>query len=144
MAGPALARFSKRLCVDVLERELVEEKVKGYINSLELVQTFLPAAIALHSDLNTAEYLLFAAFEVYSELDDIAVIDGIGTRLHARAAEAYMVEKCAGTALDVLYEPLSPFAPQLAVPPTDNFTFETDRSGGEGIAEGVCSAAVSF
>lgn len=53
---------------------------------LEIVQAFLPATIALDSDLHAAEYDFLAAFEIDSQLDNISIVDGVRFTLHSGAA----------------------------------------------------------
>lgn len=55
-----------------------------------------------------------------------------------------MVEKGAGTALAVFDEPLIIGAPKLAMSPAHDFALEANRSGGQGIAQGIGSIVVSF
>jgi len=59
--------------------------------SIEVVETLLPAAVALYTDLDTSEDDLLAAFEVYAELDDIAIVDRVWSALHAGTREAHVV-----------------------------------------------------
>lgn len=78
---------------------------------LELIQAFLPATVTLYPYFHTSENDLFAPFEVYAELYDIAVVDRIRTTLHTGTTQSHVVEKCARTALDVLYKPLPVLTP---------------------------------
>ena len=125
--------LSSLLCVEVLpsiSHERVKLRSHSHSNLLELVQALLPTPVAFHSDLNTAEYLLLAALEIYSELYNVTVVHGISTALHAGAAEAHVIEKGAGAALDILDEPLAAVAPHLAVPAADDLALEADRGRG--------------
>lgn len=96
---------------------------------LELIQTLLPSSVALDTYLDTTEDLFLTTLEIYSELDDISVVDRICATLHAWAAKSDVVEKGSGAALDIFDEPLSVLEPQLAVPTTDNLALETNRGG---------------
>jgi hypothetical protein len=93
---------------------------------LELVQTLLPASVALYADLDTTENDLFSTLEIDTQLDDITVVEGKRAALHARTAQTHMIQKGAGTALDVFDEPLAIVAPELAMPATDDLALETN------------------
>lgn len=97
-------------------------------NLLELVQALLPTSVALNANLDTAEDDLFSTLKVDTQLDNITVVEGICTTLHARTAQAHMIQKGAGTTLDVFDEPLTIITPELAMPATDDFALETNRS----------------
>jgi len=83
--------------------------------SVEVVQTLLPSAVALDADLHTPKDDFLTTFEIYSKLDDVAIINGIWSALDAGAREPDVVEEGAGTRLDVFDVPLTAGAPKLAV-----------------------------
>jgi hypothetical protein len=96
---------------------------------VEIVQTLLPSAVALDANLYTPEDDFLAAFEVYSKLDNVAVVNGVRSALDSGTREADMVKECAGTRFDVFDVPLTAGAPKLAVAAWDDFRFEADRKG---------------
>jgi hypothetical protein len=51
--------------------------------SVEVVKALLPAAVALHADLNASEDDLLATLEIYTKLDDIAIIDRVWSAFDA-------------------------------------------------------------
>jgi hypothetical protein len=51
---------------------------------VEVIETLLPAAVAFYANFDTSENDLFATFEIYTELHNIAVIDGVWAALDAR------------------------------------------------------------
>lgn len=99
-------------------------------NSLEGIEGLLPSAVALDPDLYTAEDHLFSAAEVYSELDDIAILDLERLALLIGLAQSYVIQEGARGALYVFDPPLSVLAPQLAVFPAYDFGLEADSGGG--------------
>jgi hypothetical protein len=60
---------------------------------VEVVQTLLPSAVALDSDLHTPKDDFLATFEVYSKLDDVAIINGVWSALDAGTREPDVVEE---------------------------------------------------
>ena len=48
---------------------------KAICNSLEGIESLLPPTVALDPNLDTPEDHLLSAAEVYSELDDVAILD---------------------------------------------------------------------
>lgn len=86
-------------------------------NSLEGVESLLPATIALYPDLDAPEDHLFSTTEVYSKLDDVSIFDLEWLALLIRLAQADMVQEGARGALNVFDPPFSVLAPQLAVFP---------------------------
>ena len=95
---------------------------------LELVQTLLPASIALNANLDTTEDDFLSTLEVDTQLDDIAIIQGKRTALHSWTAQTNMVQEGTRTTLDVFDEPLTVVAPELTMPATDNLALETNGS----------------
>jgi len=96
--------------------------------SVELIQTLLPASVALDANLDATENDFFSTFEIDTELDDITIVEWKCTALHARTAQAHMVQERAGTTFDVFDEPLAVVAPELAMPAANNFALEANRS----------------
>jgi len=82
---------------------------------VEIVQTLLPSTVALDADLHTPEDDLLTAFEVYSKLDDVAVINGVRSAFDAGTREPDVVEEGARARFDVFDVPLTAGAPELAV-----------------------------
>lgn len=93
---------------------------------VEIVQTLLPSAVAFDADLDTPEDDFLTTFEIYSELDDVTVINGVRSALDAGTGESDMVEEGAGAGFDVFDVPLTTSAPELAVAARDDFRFEAD------------------
>ena len=52
---------------------------------VEVVETLLPAAVALYANLDASENNLLATLEINAKLDHIAVVDGIWSALDTRA-----------------------------------------------------------
>ena len=82
---------------------------------VEIVQTLLPSAVALDADLHTPEDDFLTTFEIYSKLDDVAIIDGVWSALDTGTREADMVEEGSRAGFDVFNIPLAAGAPELAV-----------------------------
>lgn len=93
---------------------------------VEGVEALLPAAIALDADLDTAEDDFLAALEVDAELHDVTIVDREWSALLSWRRQADVVEEGAAAALDVFDVPLPARAPQLAVPPTNDFALEAN------------------
>jgi hypothetical protein len=51
---------------------------------VEVVETLLPAAVALYANLDASENDLLATLEIDTKLDNIAVVDGIWSALNTR------------------------------------------------------------
>jgi hypothetical protein len=60
---------------------------------VEIVQTLLPSAVALDADLHTPKYDLLTTFEVYSKLDDVAIVNGVWSALDAGTRQPNVVEE---------------------------------------------------
>lgn len=91
---------------------------------LEVVQALLPSPIALDPNLYASKDHLLPTSKVDTQLYHISIVDRERFRLHAGLAQADMVEKRPGGALDVLDIPLSVRTPELAVSPAHHFRFE--------------------
>ena len=113
------------------------------INLLELIQALLPTSVTLDTDLNTTKDDLFSTLKVDTQLDNITVVEGVCTALHAWTAQANMVQKGAGTTLNVFDKPLTIVAPEFAMPATDNLALEANRSCRFGTCLGI-DGLVSF
>lgn len=96
------------------------------MDALELVEAFLPGSVAFYAHLDAAEDDFLAAFEVDAELDNVAVIHGVGSAFCPGCAETDVIEEGAGTALNVPDVPLVVAAPELAMPARDDFALEAD------------------
>lgn len=83
--------------------------------------------VQLHPYLDTSEDLLFPALEIYPQLQYVAVIEGVSLALHAGCRKSDVVQERPAGALDILNEPLSVVAPELAVPPRHHLRAEADR-----------------
>lgn len=95
--------------------------------SVEVVEALLPSAVAFDADLDAAEYNLLATLEIDSELDDVAVVDGVWSALNAGTRQTDVVEESTRTGLDILDVPLTASAPELAMATRNDFGFEADR-----------------
>jgi hypothetical protein len=93
---------------------------------VEVVQALLPSAVALDADFHTPEDDFLTTFEVYSKLDDVAIVYGVWSALDAGTRETDMVQESAGTGLDVFDVPLAAGAPELAVATRDDLRFEAN------------------
>ena len=93
---------------------------------LELVQTLLPASIALNTNLDTTEDDFLSTLKINTQLDDIAIIQGKCTALHSWTAQTNMIQEGTRTTLDIFDEPLTIVAPELAMPATDDLALETN------------------
>jgi hypothetical protein len=60
---------------------------------VEVVQTLLPSAVALDADLHAPKDDFLTTFEVYSKLDDVAIINGVWSALDAWTREPDVVEE---------------------------------------------------
>lgn len=87
---------------------------------VETVETLLPAAIALHPNLDAAEDDLLSALEVDTKLHDISIVDRERSALHTRTRQANVVQKSTRARFNVLDKPLAICTPELAVSPTHN------------------------
>lgn len=123
-----LARFLSRWWVCLLPC-LVVNGHPFVFHLLEIVQSLLPTTIAFDTDLDTTEYHLFAATEVDTKLDDIAILNPKWFRLDVGLTQADVIQKGTRRTLDVLDIPITILAPQLAVLATDHLGFESDGSG---------------
>lgn len=102
---------------------------------LETVGLVLPSAVQLKPHLDATENHFLAALEVNTQLHDIAIIDGKGLALLRRRAEADVVEKGAGGALDVLDVPLAVFVPKFAMATAHDLALKADI-GSRGLVAG--------
>lgn len=102
-----------------------------------MVQTLLPASVALYSYLDAAKDLLLASLEIYAELNNISVINGVCATFHSGTAETDMIEKGARTTLDVFDVPLATLAPQFAMLATDYLAFKSNGGGRKRVGKGV-------
>lgn len=102
------------------------------MHSLELIDRFLPASVALDTYLNTSEYDLFATFEIDPKLYNVSVVDRVRLTFSASTAESHMIKKGAGAALDVFDVPLIFRTPELTVSARDDLTLEPNGCGGIG------------
>ena len=64
-------------------------------SSLIIIERFLPRPVGFDSNLYASEDHLLASTEIYSQLDNISVVDRPWPRLNARLTEANMIQKCA-------------------------------------------------
>lgn len=96
---------------------------------LESVGFRLPPSVQLNPHLDAAENHFFAALEVYSKLNDVAIINGKRLAVLRGRAETDMVEERAGRALDVANKPLAVLAPELAVAAADDLALKAHRRG---------------
>ena len=118
---------SIRVAVPLLVRMLLQQPLMRA--RVEVVQTLLPASIALDPDLHAAENDFLATFEVNAELYDIAVVYRVRARLDARTRQPDVIEKGARRGLDVFYVPLARSTPELAMPSRDDFALEAHGQG---------------
>ena len=98
-------------------------------NVLELVQSLLPAAIALNSNLHTAKDHFLSTSKVYSELDNVSILYPERLGFDVGLAQPNVVEECPRRALDVLDVPAPVFAPELAMLPADDLGLEANGCG---------------
>lgn len=91
---------------------------------VELVQLVLPAAVQLQAHLDTSKDHLLASLEVYTQLDDIPIIDREWLRFLPGRAQSYMIEERATAALHIPYVPLPFFVPKLTVAPAHDLGLE--------------------
>lgn len=96
---------------------------------LEFVQLILPAAIKFQPHLDAAKNHFLSSFEIYSELDHIAIVDGKWFRLLAGRAQPDVIEEGSAATFDILDVPLSALVPELAMPTTDDLRLEAYRGG---------------
>jgi hypothetical protein len=92
---------------------------------LEAAWTVLPPFVKLDPYFHTSKDHLLPSFEINSQLHNISIVHRKWPRLGSRRAKSYVIEKCSGRALHVLYEPASSRAPELAVPSAHYFRFES-------------------
>lgn len=100
----------------------------SWVCILEVIQSLLPCPVQLDPYLDASEDLLLTALEIYSQLQYVAVVEGIGLALHARCRQSNVVQERAAGALNILNEPLTVVAPELAVPPRHHLRTEADGS----------------
>jgi hypothetical protein len=98
-------------------------------HSLERIRALLPTSITLDPYFDASKDHLLASSKVYSELDNVAVVDGPRLALHSRRAQPQVVEKGSRAGLDVANVPLRIFAPKLAVLSRHDLGFESNRRG---------------
>jgi hypothetical protein len=60
---------------------------------VEVVQTLLPSTVALDADLDTPEDNFLATLEVYSKLDDVAVVNGVWSALDTGTRKPDVIEE---------------------------------------------------
>lgn len=114
--------------------------------SVELVQALLPTSVAFDTNLDTTEDDLFSTFKINAQLNDITIVERVCTTLHAWTAQAHMIQKGAGTTLNVFDEPLTIVAPELTMPATDDLALEANGSCGFGTClriDGLISFGIS-
>lgn len=86
----------------------------------------MPAPIQLYPHLDASVDHLLSAFEVYSKLDNVTIVDRKWLRFGARSAETNMIEKCPGRTFDVLDIPFSLLEPELAMTAAHYLTLEAN------------------
>ena len=73
-----LPKLRRRLCVDLLRERLAVLECRTESALLEIVQSLLPPSVAFYPNFDATKYHLFTAAEIYSELNDIAIVDRPG------------------------------------------------------------------
>lgn len=105
--------------------QVFQTLVRGLV---EVIETLLPASVALDPDLDAPEDHLLATTEVNAQLDNISIANNIWLALDAGLTETDMIQESAGAAANVLDMPLAITTPELTMPPADDLALESHRS----------------
>lgn len=97
---------------------------------LELIRLLLPRPVTFYANFNTSENHFFTTSEIYPQLDDIAVLDGVKSRLLIWLTEPNMVQEGPGRTGDISDLPLPIGEAEFTMLTADNFRFEAHRSLG--------------